>query len=147
MIFNFKYFCLNEARKDKKFLIETLDDLLTKKVSVEMKTGLSQKDIYSTAAIIQYFKDQGLTSQNATDALNAFQNDKELKKDLKSITIRDSKLKANYPYFYKKLSDAEANKIKEKIEKSSKEMSEVKKSTEDKKSTSAKTTKRNTTKK
>jgi hypothetical protein len=147
MIFNFKYFCLNEARKDKKFLIDTLDDLLTKKVSVEMKNGLSQKDIYSTSAIIQYFKDQGLTSQNATDALNAFQNDKDLKKDLKSITIRDAKLKANYPYFYKKLSDAEANKIKEKIEKSSKEMPEVKKSTEAKKSTSAKTTKRNTTKK
>lgn len=138
MIFNFKYFCLNEARKDKKFLIDTLDDLLTKKVSVEMKSGLSQKDIYSTAAIIQYFKDQGLTSQNATDALNAFQNDKELKKDLKSISIRDTKLKANYPYFYKKLSDTEANKIKEKIEKSLKETTE---------SGVKKTTKRSTTKK
>ena len=138
MIFNFKYLCLNEARKDKKFLIDTLDDLLTKKVSVEMKNGLSQKDIYSTAAIIQYFKDQGLTSQNATDALNSFQNDKELKKDLKSISIRDSKLKANYPYFYKKLSDTEANKIKEKIEKSLKETPE---------SGVKKTTKRSTTKK
>ena len=103
-----------------------------------MKSGLSQKDIYSTAAIIQYFKDQGLTSQNATDALNAFQNDKELKKDLKSISIRDTKLKANYPYFYKKLSDTEANKIKEKIEKSLKETTE---------SGVKKTTKRSTTKK
>jgi len=119
MIFKFHEF-LAEARKDKKSLTDLLEDLLTKKPSVKVG-DVSQKGIYSLSGIINFFKDNGMTLQNATDAIYAYQNDRGLKGKMKSVSIKDFKNKSSYPYYYMDLTEAEANKIKEEIESKNKE--------------------------
>jgi len=119
MVIKFTEF-LNEAKKDKKVLIDTLTDLLTKKPSVKL-TGTTQKDIYSIAGIIQYFKDNGMSQQNANDAIYTYQNDRELKKNLKHVSIKDFKNGGSYPFYYLNISDSDVKALKDKIEKDGKE--------------------------
>jgi hypothetical protein len=114
MILKFYEF-VNEARKDKDTLVETLIKLLTNKPTVKTKS-MDHKDIYSMAAIIQYFNNNDMTNKNATDALHALQNDKELKSKLKDINVKDFKNKTSNPYYYMDLTDAKAESVKSKIE-------------------------------
>ena len=119
MILKFTDF-INEARKDKKDIIDTLGKLLSEKPSVKV-SDKSQKSIYSASGIIQYFKNNDMSSQNATDAIHAYQNDKELKKTFKYISIKDFKSGRSYPYYYMDLTKEEVDKIKDQLEKDSKE--------------------------
>jgi hypothetical protein len=114
MILKFYEF-INEARKDKATLIDTLVKLLTDKPTVKTKS-MDHKDIYSMAAIVQYFKDNEMTNQNANDALHGLQNSRELKSKLKYIRVKDIKNKTTNPYYYMDLTDAKAESVKKKIE-------------------------------
>lgn len=114
MILKFYEF-INEARKDKATLVETLVKLLTDKPTVKTKS-MEHKDIYSMAAIVQYFKDNDMTNQNANDALHGLQNSRELKSKLKNIRVKDFKNNTTYPYYYMDLTDAKAESTKKKIE-------------------------------
>ncbi len=146
MIFNFKDFCLFEARKDKKSLVDTVVKLLEDKPQVKVGET-TYKDIYSTAAIKQYFKNNNLSAQNADDALYAMQSDK----NLKNIKVKDFKNNSTYPCYYMDLTSEEAEKHKEKLESDSKEKAkpELAKRAEIKKKAAQNraTRKRNTTKK
>ena len=95
MVLRFSDF-INEARKDKETLVDTLIKLLNNKPSVKT-SKVTYKDVYSMSAIIQYFKDNNMSNQNATDALHTIQNSKEYKSKLKSISIRDYKIKQIIP--------------------------------------------------
>jgi hypothetical protein len=147
MIFNFKDFCLFEARKDKKSLIDTVIKLLEDKPQVKVGET-TYKGIYSLAAIKQYFKNNNLTAQNADDAIYSMQSDK----NLKNIKVKDSKNKTTYPCYYMDMTSEEAEKLKEKLESESIEKAkpELAKRAEIKKKAAqnrATTRKRNTTKK
>jgi Asp-tRNA(Asn)/Glu-tRNA(Gln) amidotransferase A subunit family amidase len=89
--------------------------LLTDKPTVKTKI-MDHKDIYSMASIIQYFNDNGMSNQNATDALHTIQNSRELKSKLKHVKVKDLKNKTSNPYYYMDLTDAKAESIKNKIE-------------------------------
>jgi hypothetical protein len=121
MILKFTDF-INEARKSKKEITDALGELFSKKKAVKV-SDKTQKGIYSLAGIIQYFKDNEMSSQNATDALHAYNNDKELKDTIKNVSVEDSKLGKKYPYYYaiKHVTKEEADKIKSELEKDSKE--------------------------
>jgi len=137
MILKFTDF-INEARKSKKEITDLLGELFSKKPAVKV-SDKTQKGIYSLAGIIQYFKDNGMSSQNATDALYHFdkefaklekgelnktaddKNDKELTKTIKNVSVEDSKLGKKYPYYYVDLTKEQADKIKSELEKDSKE--------------------------
>ena len=110
MILKFTDF-INEARKSKKEITDVLGELFSKKTAVKV-SDKTQKGIYSLAGIIQYFKDNGMSSQNATDALHAYQNDKELNKTLKYVSVKDFKSGKSNPYYYIDLTKEEADKIK-----------------------------------
>jgi uncharacterized protein YlxP (DUF503 family) len=146
MIFNFKDFCLFEARKDKKSLVDTVVKLLGDKPQVKVGET-TYKDVYSTAAIKQYFKNNDLSAQNADDALYSMQSDKNLKK----IQVKDFKNNSTYPCYYMDLTSEEAQKHKEKLEKDSKERAkpELEKRAEVRKKAalSRSTTRKTTTKK
>jgi hypothetical protein len=114
MILKFYEF-INEARKDKATLIDTLVKLLTDKPTVKTKS-MDHKDIYSMAAIVQYFKDNEMTNQNANDAIHGLQNSRELKSKLKYVRVKDFKNNTTYPYYYMDLTDAKAESVKKKIE-------------------------------
>jgi hypothetical protein len=137
MILKFTDF-INEARKSKKEITDLLGELFSKKPAVKV-SDKTQKGIYSLAGIIQYFKDNGMSSQNATDALYHFdkefekrekgelnktaddKNDKELTKTIKNVSVDDSKLCKKYPYYYVDLTKEQADKIKSELEEDSKE--------------------------
>jgi len=116
MIFNYKDFCLFEARKDKQLLIDTVIKLLEDKSQVKVG-DTTYKGIYSLAAIKQYFKNNNLTSQNADDALYALQSEKKLK----NVKVKDFKTNSNFPCYYMDLTQEEAEKLKEKLEADSEE--------------------------
>jgi hypothetical protein len=122
MILKFYEF-INEARKDKATLMDTLVKLLTDKPTVKTKS-MDHKDIYSMSAITQYFKDNGMTNQNATDALYSIQNDRELKSKLKNISVKDFKNNVSNPYYYMDLAESKAISAKKKIEEISKKEAE-----------------------
>ena len=137
MILKFTDF-INEARKSKKEITDVLGELFSKKPAVKV-SDKTQKGIYSLAGIIQYFKDNGMSSQNATDALYHFdkefakrekeelnkttddKNDKKLTKKIKNVSVEDSKLGKKYPYYYVDLTKEQADEIKSELEKDSKE--------------------------
>ena len=138
MILKFTEF-INEARKSKKEITDVLGELFSKKPAVKV-SDKTQKGIYSLAGIIQYFKDNGMSSQNATDALYHFDKEfakrekeelnkttddknakEELTKKIKNVSVEDSKLGKKYPYYYVDLTKEEADKIKSELEKDSKE--------------------------
>jgi hypothetical protein len=119
MILKFTDF-INEARKDKKELTEVLRELLDKKPPVKI-SDKTQKDVYSMSGIIKYFKNNNLSSQNATDAIHTYQNDRELKKSFKHISVKDFETGKSNPYYYMDLTKEEVDKIKENLEKNSKE--------------------------
>ena len=137
MILKFTDF-INEARKSKKEITDVLGELFSKKPAVKV-SDKTQKGIYSLAGIIQYFKDNGMSSQNATDALYHFdkefakrekeelnkttddKNDKKLTKKIKNVCVEDSKLGKKYPYYYVDLTKEQADEIKSELEKDSKE--------------------------
>lgn len=119
MILKFTEF-INEARKSKKEITDALGELFSKKTAVKV-SDKTQKGIYSLAGIIQYFKDNEMSSQNATDALHAYQNDKELNKTLKYVSVKDFKSGRSNPYYYIDLTKEEADKIKSDLEKDGKE--------------------------
>jgi len=119
MILKFTDF-INEARKSKKEITDALGELFSKKKAVKV-SDKTQKGIYSLAGIIQYFKDNEMSSQNATDALHAYQNDKELNKTLKYVSVKDFKSGRSNPYYYIDLTKEEADKIKSDLEKDGKE--------------------------
>jgi hypothetical protein len=119
MVLKFSEF-INEARKDKKTLIETIITLLKDKPTVESSKN-KYKDIYSKAAIIQYFKNNGMSIQNANDALFELENNKELKSDLKIVKVKDYKNDISLPYYYMDLDKSKVDSIKKEIEEKSKE--------------------------
>ena len=119
MIFKFHEF-IAEAKKDKKSIVDLLRDLLTKKPAVKVG-DMTHKGIYPQSAIINFFKENGMTLQNATDAMYAYNNDRDLKGKMKYVQVKNFKTKSNYPYYYMDLTEAEANKIKEEIESKNKE--------------------------
>jgi hypothetical protein len=119
MILKFTDF-INEARKSKKEITDALGELFSKKKAVKV-SDKTQKGIYSLAGIIQYFKDNEMSSQNATDALHAYQNDKELNKALKYVSVKDFKSGRSNPYYYIDLTKEESDKIKSDLEKDGKE--------------------------
>jgi hypothetical protein len=123
MILKFGNF-INEAKKNKDEIVEILTRLFKDKISVKT-TNMTQKGLYSMSGIMSYFKEKGLSSQNATDALYAYQNTADLKKDLKSISVKDYKNNTSNPYYYTSITKEEAEKIKEKIELDSKESSKA----------------------
>jgi len=147
MIFNYKDFCLFEARKDKQLLKDTVIKLLEDKPQVKVG-DTTYKGIYSLAAIKQYFKTNNLTAQNADDALYAMQSEKKLK----NVKVKDFKTNSNFPCYYMDLTVEEAGKLKDKLESESQEKAkpEIEKRAELKK-TAARTAKekreRKTTKK
>jgi hypothetical protein len=114
---------INEAKKDKKLLLDTLIKLLTDKPLVKTKT-MNHREIYSMSAISQYFKDNDMTNQNASDALYNLQNDRELKSKLKTINVKDFKNNVSNPYYYMDLSNSKAEEVKKKIEEVSKKEAE-----------------------
>lgn len=146
MVFNFKDFCLFEARKDKQLLTSTVVKLLEDKPQVKVGDNV-YKGIYSLAAIKQYFKNNNLTAQNADEAIYALQSDKKLK----NIKVKDFKTNSTYPCYYMDLTQDEASKMKEKLEADSEEKAkpEIAKRDEIKKKAAQNraTRKRNTTKK
>lgn len=146
MVFNFKDFCLFEARKDKQLITDTVVKLLEDKPQVKVGDNV-YKGIYSLAAIKQYFKNNNLTAQNADDAIYALQSDKKLK----NIKVKDFKTNSTYPCYYMDLTQDEASKMKEKLEADSEEKAkpEIAKRDEIKKKAAQNraTRKRNTTKK
>ena len=111
MIFNFGEFCLFEARKDKKLLVDTVVKLLEDKPQVKV-SDTTYKGIYSLAAIKQYFKNNNLTSQNADDAIYSMQSDK----NLKNVKVKDIKNKSTFPCYYMDMTQEEANKLGEKLQ-------------------------------
>lgn len=111
MIFNYKDFCLFEARKDKQLLIDTVIKLLENKPQVKVG-DTTYKGIYSLAAIKQYFKNNNLTAQNADDALYAIQSEKKLK----NVKVKDFKTNSTFPCYYMDLTADEADKLKDKLE-------------------------------
>ena len=119
MIFKFHEF-LAEAKKDKKSIVDLLTDLLTKKPSVKVG-DVSHKGIYPQSAIINFFKENGMTLQNATDAMYAYNNDRSFKGKMKHVQVKNFKTKSNYPYYYMDLTEAEVSKLKEEIENANKE--------------------------
>ena len=146
MVFNFKDFCLFEARKDKQLITDTVVKLLEDKPQVKVGDNV-YKGIYSLAAIKQYFKNNNLTAQNADDAIYALQSDKKLK----NIKVKDFKTNSTYPCYYMDLTQDEVSKMKEKLEADSEEKAkpEIAKRDEIKKKAAQNraTRKRNTTKK
>ena len=121
MILKFTDF-INEARKSKKEITDVLGELFSKKKAVKV-SDKTQKGIYSLAGIIQYFKDNGMSSQNATDALHAYNNDKKLKDTIENVEVLDYKLNKKYPYYYaiEHVTKEQADEIKSELEKDSKE--------------------------
>lgn len=120
MVLKFSEFIINEARKDKDTLIETIVKLLKDKPVIE--SGKKRhKDIYSKAAIIQHFKNNDMTIQNANDALFAIENDKEFKSLLKIVRVKDYKNDISLPYYYMDLDKSKVDSIKKEIEEKSKE--------------------------
>ena len=64
-----------------------------------------------------------MSSQNATDALHAYNNDKKLKDTIENVEVLDYKLNKKYPYYYaiEHVTKEQADEIKSELEKDSKE--------------------------
>lgn len=107
-----------ETKKDKS--TELLTKLLKSKTKIEMSDKWpTEQGIYSLAGIKRYFKDNGLTNNDADQAVNKLQGDK--KSEMKSIKVKNFYYGDNYPYFYISLSDSDAEMAKKKMEDWSKE--------------------------
>jgi hypothetical protein len=108
-----------ETKKDKS--IELLTKLLKSKTKIEMGDKWpTEQGIYSLAGIKRYFKDNGLTNNDADQAVNKLQADK--KSEIKSVSVKNHHYGDTYPYFYISLSKSEADEAKKKMEDWSKEV-------------------------
>lgn len=107
-----------ETKKDK--AVELLKKLLKSKTVVEMSEKWpEEKGAYSLAGIKRYFKDNGLTNNDAEQAVNKLQNEKG--GELKSISVKNYHYGDSHPYFYITLSKEDADMAKKKMEDWSKE--------------------------
>jgi hypothetical protein len=107
-----------ESKKDKS--VELLTKLLKSKTKIEMSDKWpTEQGIYSLSGVKRYFKDNGLTNNDADQAVNKLQGDK--KSGIKSVKVKNFHYGETYPYFYISLSDSEATEAKKKMEDWSKE--------------------------
>lgn len=139
-IVKFSDFILNEARTNKKDVIDALVDMFKKKPNVEMNTLPNEKGIYSLAGM-----KKALSNFNSTavgNALGELQGDK--KSGLKVVRAYISVWDENVPYWYMDMTEAEAGKIAKEYEK---EEAAKNKHILDKKASSKVTAKKRSTKK
>jgi len=109
-----------DTKKDKG--VELLKKLLKSKTLIASNENWpEEKGIYSFAGIKKYFKDNGLTNNDADQAINSLQNERG--GELKSIRVKNYYYDESYPYLYISLSKVEAEEAKKKMENWSKEKS------------------------
>lgn len=131
----FSDFLLNEARTNKKEVVDELLDMFKKRPNVEMKGIANERGIYSLAGMKTYLSKYSNVIVN--QAFTEIQNDKKI--DLKSISVKVAKWGESIPYWYIGLSADQAKKLKEEYqeEEYKKNEKEITKSTEAKKASSA----------
>ena len=120
---------VNEAKADKNTSIDLLIKLLKEKPEIKMgNTFPDEKGAYSIAGIKKYFKENGLSTEDADDILYRLHNEKEFKAKYKtsSFNAKNYYYDGNYPYRYMDLTDEEVSKIKAKLESESKEQAKPK---------------------
>lgn len=105
----FSDFLLNEARTNKKDVVDELLDMFKKKPNVEMKGIANERGLYSLAGMKTYLSKYSNVIVN--QAFTDIQNDKKI--DLKSIRIKVSKWGESIPYWYIGLTEDQAKKLKE----------------------------------
>lgn len=105
----FSDFLLNEARTNKKDVVDELLDMFKKKPNVEMKGIANERGIYSLAGMKAYLSKY--SSLIVNQAFTDVQNDKKI--DLKSIRVKVAKWDESIPYWYIGLTEDQAKKLKE----------------------------------
>lgn len=145
---------ITEAKKDKNTVVELFVKLLKEKplVKLDSKSFPDERGIYSLAGIKKYFKEHGCTNADADDAIYHIEATKEFKTKYKVgyIKVKNHHYNESYPYYYIDMTEDQANKVKESLEKMSQEKSkpmiakkeEVKKAAVSKKADDRKTPKK-----
>lgn len=111
-----------ETKKDKS--IDLLKKLLKSKTTIEMSDKWPvEKALYSLSGIKKYFKDNGLTNNDADQAIHKLQSEKG--GELKSVSVKNHYYGDSHPYYYITLSKEEAEVAKKKMEDWSKENSKA----------------------
>jgi len=105
----FSDFLLNEARTNKKDVVDELLDMFKKRPNVEMKGIANERGIYSLAGMKTYLSKYSNVIVN--QAFTDIQNDKKI--DLKSIRVKVAKWGESIPYWYIGLSEEQAKKLKD----------------------------------
>ncbi len=105
----FSDFLLNEARTNKKEVVDELLEMFKKRPNVEMKGIANERGIYSLAGMKTYLSKYSNVIVN--QAFTDIQNDKKI--DLKSIRVKVAKWDESIPYWYIGLSEDQAKKLKE----------------------------------
>ena len=124
MILKYGDFITEAKAKDKGAIVDLLIKLLEEKPKVTLsgKTFPDEKDAYTLAGIKKYFRDHGFTSEDVDDAFYYLGQDKDKKSKVKHFNAKNFHYDENYPYHYIGLTQAEVDKVKERIEKESQEM-------------------------
>jgi hypothetical protein len=119
-IIKYNDFLVLEAKKQKGEVEKAILDFLDKKPSIKKgEFWPDEKGIYSQATLIMQLKDEF----NSTQITNAIP---DLKSKINSISVKNTKYKHSYPYYYINLTKEEAEKIKSEYEAEDKEINKDK---------------------
>ena len=131
----FSDFLLNEARTNKKDVVDELLDMFKNRPNVEMKGLANERGIYSLPGMKTYLSKY--KSLIVDQAFTDIQNDKKI--DLKLIRVKVAKWNESIPYWYIGLTEDQAKKLKEEYqeEEYKKNEKEITKKAESKKASDA----------